>query len=78
MRPIVHRLEAEYWGRIDFVYLDIDDPVNQAIKDAYGFTAQPLFILVEPDGTEVRRWFGYTNEEEFRQAFDAYLEQAGG
>jgi thioredoxin-like negative regulator of GroEL len=69
----VHGLEAEYWGRIDFVYLDVDDPANRNVMRQYGFTSQPLFVLIAPDGTEIQRWFGYINEEELRQAFDVYL-----
>ena len=72
-RPTVHRLEAEYWGRIDFVYLDIDDPANQEAMQAYGFTAQPLFVFIDADGNEIERWFGYTGETAFREAFDEYL-----
>jgi thioredoxin-like negative regulator of GroEL len=69
----VHGLEAEYWGRIDFVYLDIDDGANRNIMRQYGFTSQPLFVLIAPDGTEIQRWFGYINGDELRQALDTYL-----
>jgi thioredoxin-like negative regulator of GroEL len=75
---MVHGLEAEYWGKIDFVYLNIDDPATEAIQQEYGFTAQPLFILIEPDGSEVTRWFGYNPEQDFRAAFDAYLATSSG
>lgn len=77
MKPIVHGLEAEYWGEIDFVYLDIDDPANQEVMRRYKFTSQPLLVLVEPDGTEVARWFGYVSEDEFKQALDDYLASGG-
>ena len=72
MKPIVHGLEAEYWGQIDFVYLDIDDPANQAMMQKHGFTSQPLFVFISADGVEIDRWFGYTSVDAFRQAFDAY------
>jgi hypothetical protein len=72
MLPVVHGLEAEYWGEIDFVYLDIGFTPKE-IKDRYGFIAQPLFVLIAADGTEIERWFGYTSEDAFREAFDAYL-----
>jgi thioredoxin-like negative regulator of GroEL len=78
MKPIVHGLEAEYWGKIDFVYLDIDDPTNQAMMRRFGFTSQPLFVLIMADGTELERWFGYTNVDSFKQPFDAHLAASGG
>ncbi len=73
MRPIVHGLEAEYWGRIDFIYLDIDNAANLDVMQRYGFTSQPLFVLVEADGTEVQRWYGYVQASDLRAAFDALL-----
>ena len=71
MRPTVHQLEADYWGKLDFVYLDIDNPANSEAKDEFGFVAQPLFVLLDADGNELQRWYGVVNEEEFRTAFDA-------
>ena len=74
MKPTVHGLEAAYWGQVDFVYLDIDDPANDGIKEIYNYRAQPTFVLVTPDGTEIQQWYGYTSEDELRRAFDNYLE----
>jgi thiol-disulfide isomerase/thioredoxin len=76
VRPIVHGLEAEYWDRVDFVYLDIDDPANREAMNEYGFTAQPYFVLIEADGTVVQTWFGYTEADTFRTGLDSVL-QAG-
>ena len=78
MRPTVHSLEATYWGKVEFVYLDIDNPDNSAMMQRYAFTAQPLFVLVAPDGTEIQRWFGYTQADEFTTAFDNYLAEHNG
>lgn len=76
MIPIVHGLEEDYWGQIDFVYLDHLDSKNQDVMQRYNFVWRPTFILIEPDGTEVQRWFGYVPAGMFRQAFNAYLEGA--
>ena len=78
MRPTVHGLEATYWGKVEFVYLDIDNPGNSAMMQHYAFTAQPLFVLVAPDGTEIQRWFGYTQADVFTTAFDNYLAEHNG
>jgi hypothetical protein len=58
MKPIVHRLEDEYWGKIDFVYLEQFDQRNREIFHRYGLVGRPVFVLIEPDGTEVERGFG--------------------
>ncbi len=73
MKPMVHGLEAEYWSQIDFVYLDIDDPSTNPVKERYGFRSQPTFVLIAPDGTPIQTWFGYVDADEFRRAFDDYL-----
>ena len=73
MRPTVHQLEADYWGKLDFVYLDIDNPANSDAKEEYGFVAQPLFVLLDADGNEIQRWYGVVTEEEFRATFDAAI-----
>lgn len=77
MRPVVHGLEAEYWGRVDFVYLDREDSANAAVTDRYSIRGQPVFILVAPDGSEVQRWFGSVSADDFRAALDGYLVQGG-
>ncbi len=78
MKPVVHRLEAEYWGKIDFVYLDRDDPANRDLMSRYEFRYQPYFVFIEPDGTEIQNWFGTPTEADFKAAFDSYLAEHGG
>ncbi|NDJ53886.1 MAG: hypothetical protein GYB68_12500 [Chloroflexi bacterium] len=73
MRPTVHQLEADYWGQIDFVYLNIDEGPNQPTLDNFQFTSQPLFVFIDDDGTEIQRWFGFTGEDSFREVFDDHL-----
>ena len=45
MAPVVHGLEQLYRGRIDFLYLNIDDPRNDSAKRAFGFRATPHFFF---------------------------------
>lgn len=70
---MVHRLESEYWEKLDFVYLDQYDPNNQGVFYRYGLRGRPIFVLIEPDGTEVTRWFGAKSEEEMLQILNDYL-----
>ncbi len=73
----MHGLEAEYWGRIDFVYLDREAAGNREVVQEYGIRYQPVFILIDPDGTEVTRWT-VLSEDGMRAELDAYLESASG
>jgi hypothetical protein len=41
MQPIVHGLEDKYAAKIDFVYLDIDDPTSEAAKRKLGYRVWP-------------------------------------
>ena len=74
----MHGLEAEFWGRIDFVYLDIDNPGNGDMMRKYGFTAQPLFVLITPEGVAVKKLFGYQPEDDLRAMLNEYLSISGG
>jgi hypothetical protein len=75
MAPVVHGLEAEYYGKIDFTFLDIDDPANDEFKRALGFRGQPQFFLLGPDGTIIQSWLGTVSAESFREAFDSVVTQ---
>jgi len=68
----VHGLEGEYWGKVDFVYLDREDPANMEVVQRFGVTYQPVFILLQPNGAEVQRWF-YITADELRFSLNDYL-----
>lgn len=68
----MHGLEAAYWGQIDFIYINREAPANADVVSQYGIRYQPVFVLIEPDGTEVQRWT-FIDESELGAALDAYL-----
>jgi hypothetical protein len=70
MAPIVHGLEAEYFDKVNFVYLDIDDPANENIKQQLGFRYQPQFFLIDGQGNILQQWVGAVPEADFRSSFD--------
>ncbi|RJP52146.1 MAG: hypothetical protein C4557_06660 [Anaerolineaceae bacterium] len=74
MAPMVHGLEAEYFGRIKFSYLDADDPQTKAFQSELGFVYQPEFYLLDGDGNLIRKLIGPVSEEEFRTLFDQNLQ----
>ena len=68
----MHGLEAEYWGRIDFLYIDRENPNNAAVVDRFGITYQPVFVLLDENNNEVARWFD-TRESTIRENLDSLL-----
>jgi len=74
MAPMVHGLEAKYFGRILFSYLDADDPQTVDFQKALGFYYQPEVYLLDADGKVLQKWVGYTSEEEFEAVFAQYLQ----
>ncbi len=74
MAPMVHGLEAEYYGRVTFAYLDADDPRTQEFQRALGFYYQPELYLVDAEGNVLQKFIGYTSEEQLRNAFDQHLQ----
>ena len=74
MASMVHGLEAKYYGRIQFTYLDADDPNTFEFQRTLGFYYQPEIYLLDADGNLLQKWVGYTTEEEFETAFAQYLQ----
>lgn len=73
MASMVHGLEAEYFGRIQFTYLDADDPLTRDFQRTLGFFYQPEIYLLDGDGKILKKWVGYTSEQELRDEFAKYL-----
>lgn len=71
----MHGLEAEYFGKIDFTYLDVDDPANETFKQQFKFVYQPQLILLDGNGQIVQQWIGPIPRDEFVTAFDQILSQ---
>lgn len=74
MAPMVHRLEAEYFGRVQFTYLDADDPRTQVFQRELGFVYQPELYFLDPNGALIKKFIGFVSEEELRNLFDSNLQ----
>jgi len=74
MAPMVHGLEAQYFGRIKFTYLDADDPLTLDIQRTLGFYYQPEVYLLDAEGKVLQKWVGFTSQEEFEAVFAQYLQ----
>ena len=69
---MVHGLEAKYFGKIKFAYLDADDPRTFDFQQALGFYYQPEVYLLDGQGNVLQKWVGFTSEEEFESVFAQY------
>ena len=73
MAPIVHGLEADYGDRMQFSYLDIDDPRNDQFKQTLKYRVQPHIFLLDAEGNIVKQWLGRVSAEELAAEFDKAL-----
>lgn len=76
MAPVVHGLEREYAGRVDFLFLHIADPKNSAAKERYGFNATPHFFFVRADGTPVESMQGVVSADSVRRALNRLVAES--
>ncbi len=74
MAPMVHGLEAKYFGKIKFTYLDADDSRTSDFQRTLGFYYQPEVYLLDANGNVLKKWLGYTSEEEFESVFAQYVQ----
>jgi len=73
MAPIVHGLEAEYGDKMNFIYLDIDDPANSDYKKALNYRYQPHLMLLDADGDILVQWVGFVGEDDLRNEIEKAL-----
>jgi thioredoxin 1 len=73
MAPVLHELEAEYDSRVNFIYVDIDDPATAGLKAALHFRLQPQFFLLDPEGRVIKQWQDFVSAEEFKVTIDDAL-----
>jgi hypothetical protein len=73
MAPMVHGLEASYFGKIKFSYLEISNPQNKDFIDYLGYRVRPSFYLLDADGNILHQWIGYQTQAQFEEVFAQYV-----
>ena len=71
MAPILEKLEAEYRGKADVVFIDVWQNPDEGKK--YGIRAIPTQIFYNKKGEEVGRHQGFLDEKSIRAALDELL-----
>ena len=69
MAPMVHGLEAKYFGKIKFSYLDADDSKTLDFQRELGFRYQPELYLLDANGKVLKKWVGYTEQPDLETVF---------
>lgn len=72
MAPVLRNLEHKYSGKIQFIYLDIDDPRTNPFKQSLGFQYQPHLFLIDGEGKVIKQWVGYVTEDELDAVLSAF------
>lgn len=70
---MVHGLNREYEGRIEFVRSNIHTQNSIELQEKYGFTATPEFFLVDGEGNILAHWDDGITLANMREAFDHIL-----
>jgi len=78
MIPIMYGLEQEYSSRMNFVYLDLDDPRVREFREALGYRIppggiEPQFYLLDAEGEIIKQWRGVVAVEEFQDEIERLL-----
>ena len=74
MAPMVHGLEAKYYGKIKFTFLDADDHATDEFQRALGFYYQPEFYLLDAGGNVLKKFVGYVSQQDFETEFAKYIQ----
>jgi hypothetical protein len=74
MAPMVHGLEAQYFGKIKFSFLDADDSNTDKFQHTLGFAYQPEFYLLDANGNVLKKFIGFTSQEDFVKEFSKYVQ----
>ena len=67
----MHGAEQRYAGRVDFVYLDIDNPAVDEFKEALPYRGQPTIVVLGPEGEVLQTHYGFINDEQINALLDA-------
>lgn len=78
MRPTMHELQDEYNGRIDFLYINIDDKATESVQRQFGFGGlRPTIVFLDAKGQEIGRLVGLQDKDTVQQYLDSLVGEVG-
>lgn len=70
LNPILKSLESVWGDKINFIYLDVDDPLNAENLDKLSrLRVVPEVVLLDGSGKVIKDWIGPPTKEELAAAF---------
>lgn len=69
-KPIIHALETEYSGKVEFRIIDVDQEKELASK--FGVQAIPTQVFLDSDGNELSRHVGLLSRDSIIARFRAH------
>lgn len=78
MQPIVHGLEQQYTGHVEFLYLDVQDQRTAPAKKRLGYRATPHFFLLSAEGRVVEEWQGVQKREVLQVGLESLIGNGQG
>lgn len=68
--PIMEDAKAKYEDKVDFQYVNIDEPTNKLLVDKYAVKNLPTTIYLDKDGEEVGTMIGYVSSNQVNWAMN--------
>lgn len=72
--PTVHGLEDIYGDRVNFVYLDRDDPATADLQAQLGYVYQPHIFILDPQGNVLFESLSYVEGIVLQEAIEQALQ----
>lgn len=66
-------LQDTFEGQVNFIRLDWDDSSLDGTRRELGITDRTHYVLVNPDGEIVKRWFGILDEGQVESEIESFL-----
>lgn len=71
MKPIFHKLQEEYKGKVELITVDVDEKPELAQR--YNVSSIPTLVYISPEGKELYRTVGFQTEAIIRADITKYL-----
>ncbi len=78
MNPIVDEVKREYGGKVDFVFVSMDDKAGKEKAAEYSVIGYPSFLILDSTGKQVNLLQGVVPKETLEKALDDVLAREGG